>query len=65
MKNSYLFVNGKEIFRFKTNNKNANFRTQFRLGSITNAFGALEYREVSKNTYFNSNEKSINVKICF
>ena len=27
--NSYLFVNGKEIFKFKANNKNVNFPTQF------------------------------------
>ena len=25
--NSYLFVNGKEIFKFKADNENANFRT--------------------------------------
>ena len=31
---SYLFVNGKEVFKFKTDNKNVNFPTQFRLGSI-------------------------------
>ena len=27
--NSYLFVNGKEIFKFKADNKNVNFPTQF------------------------------------
>ena len=27
--NSYLFVNGKEIFKFKAGNKNVNFATQF------------------------------------
>ena len=26
--NSYLFVNGKEIFKFKADNKNVNFPTQ-------------------------------------
>ena len=26
-KNSYLFVNGKEIFKFKADNKNVNFPT--------------------------------------
>ena len=26
---SYLFVNGKEVFKFKANNKNVNFPTQF------------------------------------
>ena len=32
--NSYLFVNGKEIFKFKANNENINFPHQFCLGSI-------------------------------
>ena len=27
--NSYLFVNGKEIFKFRADNKNINFPTQF------------------------------------
>ena len=27
--NSFLFVNGKEIFNFKTDDKNVNFQTQF------------------------------------
>ena len=45
--NSYLFVNGKEIFKFKADNGNVNFPTQFCLGSISNRFGATEYREVS------------------
>ena len=47
--NSYLFVNGKEIFKFKANNKNVNFPTQFCLGSISNEFSATEFREVSLN----------------
>ena len=47
--NSYLFVNGKEIFKFKADNKKVNFPTQFRLGSISNGFGVLEFREVSLN----------------
>ena len=47
--NSYLFVNGKEIFKFKASNKNINFPTQFYLGSISNGFGAFESREVSFN----------------
>ena len=33
--NSYLFVNGKKIFKFETENKNANFPTRFSLGSIS------------------------------
>ena len=47
--NSYLFVNGKEIFKFKAANKNVNFPTQFCLGSISNRFSAPESREVSLN----------------
>ena len=47
--NSYLYVNGKEIFKFKAANKNVNFPTQFCLGSICNGFSATESREVSLN----------------
>ena len=47
--NSYLFVNGIEIYKFKASNKNINFPTQFCLGSISNGFSALESREVSLN----------------
>ena len=36
--NGYLFVNGKEIFKFKANNKNVNSPIQFCLGSISNEF---------------------------
>ena len=36
--NSYLFVNGKEIFKFKASNKNVNFPAQFCLGGIYNGF---------------------------
>ena len=47
---SYLFVNEKEIFKFKADNKNVNFLTQFYLGSISNGFSATESsREVSLN----------------
>ena len=35
--NSYLIVNWKEIYEFEANNKNINFPTQFRLGSINHA----------------------------
>ena len=45
--NSNLFVNGQEIFKFKADNKNANFPTQFCLGSIFNEFSASESIEVS------------------
>ena len=47
--NSYLFLNEKEIFKFKVDNKNANFSTQFCLGSISNGFSSTESREVSLN----------------
>ena len=47
--NSYLFVNGKEIFKFKADNRNINFPTQFCLGSISNGFGTTESREVYLN----------------
>ena len=33
--NSYLFVNGKEICKFKASNKNVNFPSQFYQGSIS------------------------------
>ena len=47
--NSYLFANEKEIFKFKADNKNVKFSTQFCLGSISNTISALESREVSLN----------------
>ena len=47
--NSYLFVNGKEIFKFRSDNKNINLSTQFYLGSISNGFSAIESRVVSLN----------------
>ena len=63
--NSYFFVNEKEVFKFKANNKNINFPTQFCLGSISNGFSATESREVSlnRNVYgfpvdYNSIDKS-------
>ena len=40
--NSYLFVNGKEIYKFKADNKNVNFPTQFCLASISNKFESEE-----------------------
>ena len=46
---SYLFVNGKEISKFKAENKNVNFPTQFCLRSISNGFSASESRGVSLN----------------
>ena len=41
--NSYLFVNGKEIFKFKADNKNINFPTQFSLRCISNGFSVEKY----------------------
>ena len=38
---TYLFVNGKEIFKFKAGNKNVNLLTQFYFGSISNGFRAM------------------------
>ena len=47
--NSYLFINEKEIFKFKGDNKNVNFPSQFCLGSLSNGFSATESIEVSLN----------------
>ena len=47
--NSYSFVNGKEIRKFKADNKNVNFPTWFRLGSISDGCSVTEPREVSLN----------------
>ena len=43
--NSYLFVNGKEIYKFKASNKNFSF--PFFLGNISNKLGAIDCKEVS------------------
>ena len=60
-----MFVNGKEIFSFKVDNKNVNFPTQFCLWSISNEFRNTESREASLNgnvydfsVDFNSIDKS-------
>ena len=45
--NSYLFPNGEEIFKFKANNGNLNFLTQFCPGNMSNGFGGAESRQVS------------------
>ena len=47
--NGYLLVNGKEIFKFRANNKNVNFPTRFCLGSIFDGFSNTEFRKVSLN----------------
>ena len=46
---SYLFVTGKEIFKFKADNKNVNFPTQFCLGCISSILSATESRQISLN----------------
>ena len=43
--NSYLFFNGKGIFKFKADNQNVNFPTR----NISNGFSNTESREVSLN----------------
>ena len=47
--NNYLFVNGKEIFKFKADNNNVILPAQFCLGSVSSGFIATESREVSLN----------------
>ena len=47
--NSYLFLNGKEIFKFKADTKNVNLPTQFFLGAMSNRFSATKSREASLN----------------
>ena len=47
--NNCLFVNGKEIFKFKADKKNVNFPAQFCLGSISDGFSNTESREVPLN----------------
>ena len=47
--NSYLFVNGKKVFKFKANKKNVNFPTPFRQGSISVGFSTTDSRDVSLN----------------
>ena len=44
--NSCLFVNEQEIFKFKVDNKNVSFSTQFCVGSIPNGFHVIESGEV-------------------
>ena len=45
--NSYLFVNGKEIYKSKADNGSVNLPPQFCLGNISNRFSAIESRETS------------------
>ena len=45
--NSYLFVNGKEICKFKVSTKNINFPFQFCLWSISYRFDYVDSEEVT------------------
>ena len=45
--NSYIFVNGKEIYTFKASNQNNSFPSQFCLGTISNEFNTLDLSEIS------------------
>ena len=47
--NSYLFVNGKEIIKFKADNKIVNFPIWFCLGRLSDGFSANNSGEVSLN----------------
>ena len=51
--NSYLFVNGKEIYKYKASSEIDNFLTRLFLGSISDVFHATESIEESlgRNVY--------------
>ena len=68
--NSYFFVNGKEICKFKPDNKNFDFWIQFCLRTVSKEFHAIDSREVSLegNLYdfsvdYNTIAKSVNWNI--
>ena len=42
-----IIENGKEIYKFKANNGNVNFPSQFCLGSISNEFDSSDLKVVS------------------
>ena len=42
-----MVVHGKEFYKFKASNKNANFPNEFCLGGISNKFGYAKAEEVS------------------
>ena len=46
---SYLFVNGKEIFKLKVDKKNVNFPTEYCFRSTSNGLSAIKFQEVSLN----------------
>ena len=50
--NGYLFVNEKEIFKFKSNNGNVSLSTRFCLESISKGFGA-KYLKAFKQLFIN------------
>ena len=56
--NSYLFVNEKEIYKFKASSKSNSFPSQFCLGSTSNEFNSLDLDEAcfSGNVYDFSND---------
>ena len=65
--NSYFFVNGKEIIRFKAGNKNVNFLSRFCLGSIYNGFSVSESKNYPFMISLNKCIESCNIlspKIC-
>ena len=69
--NSYLFVNGKEIYKFKASNKREDFLPQFCQGSISNKLDYVHSEEVSLkgNVYpfsvdYSSVHKSDILNIC-
>ena len=49
-----MFIDRKDIFKFKAGNKIVSLPTQFCLGSMSNKFDANEYREISlKDSVYN------------
>ena len=68
-----MFIDRKEIFKFKTDNKHVNFSNLFCLGSISSGFSATESTKVclNGNVYdfsidYNSTDKSgiLNIHKC-
>ena len=69
--NSYSFIKRKEIYKFKDENKNVNFPTQFTQGRISEKFRTAESRGVrfKRNGYdvlvdYNAIDKSDILNIC-
>ena len=56
--NSYFFVYGKEINKFKANNKTTIFPSRLCLGSVSEKFDRNEFQEVSfKETVYDCSAK--------